>query len=97
MILSIKCTFSIFLNKECMLTFGHTKYGNLTNKCLEPGPLSSTSLFLDRHDLQDFIFKRRSNEEINDLKFLSIQKNMNSIIQMEIGLATQKCSFKINT
>jgi hypothetical protein len=53
---------------------------NLTHKCLEPRPLPCTSLLLDWHDLQDLILKRRSNKEVNDLKFLSSQKSINCIL-----------------
>ena len=41
-----------------------------TNKSLEAGTLTSSGLFLDRHDLEHFIFQGRSQEEINDFKFL---------------------------
>jgi len=39
------------------------------NKSLEAGTLTSSGLFLDRHDLEHFIFQGRSQEEINDFKF----------------------------
>jgi len=53
---------------------------NLTHKCLEPRPLSSTSLLLDWHDLQDLVLKWWSNKEVDDLKFLSSQKSINCIL-----------------
>lgn len=34
---------------------------------LKPGTLTSTSLLLNRHDLQNLIFQRRPQEEIDDL------------------------------
>merc|ERR1712165_557984 len=36
--------------------------------------LSSTSLFLNGHNLKDFIFQRGSEEKINDFKFLDGQR-----------------------
>ena len=37
---------------------------------LEPGSLTGTGLLLHRHDLQDFVFQRSSDEEVNDLALL---------------------------
>ena len=37
---------------------------------LEPGTLTGTGLFLDRHDLQDLVFESRSKEEVDDFKLL---------------------------
>lgn len=37
---------------------------------LKPGALTSPGLFLDRHDLQDLVFQRRTQEEVNDLRLL---------------------------
>ena len=42
----------------------------LTNKSLEASTLTSSGLFLDRHDLQYLILKSSSKEEINDLELL---------------------------
>merc|ERR1712020_450542 len=45
-----------------------------SNKSLESGTLSSTSLFLNGHNLKDFIFQRGSEEKIYDFKFLDGQR-----------------------
>lgn len=37
---------------------------------LKPGALTSTSLLLDRHDLQNLILQRGPQEEIDDLRLL---------------------------
>ena len=44
------------------------------NKGLETCSLTGTSLFLDGHDLQDFVFQRGAQEEINDFEFLGDEK-----------------------
>merc|ERR1719153_2198441 len=51
------------------------------NKSLEPGPLSSTSLFLHGHDLQDLILERRSNEQVNDLVLLDREREQVDFLQ----------------
>ncbi len=40
------------------------------NKCLKAGALTSPSLFLDGHDLQNLILESRSEEEVDDFKLL---------------------------
>lgn len=42
-----------------------------TNKSLKPCTLTSTCLFLDGHDFQNFIVEWRTNEEVNDFEFLT--------------------------
>lgn len=37
---------------------------------LEPGALTSSGLFLDRHDLEHLILESRPQEEVNDLRLL---------------------------
>lgn len=37
---------------------------------LEPGALTGTGLFLDRHDLKNLILQLWSQEEVDDLKLL---------------------------
>merc|ERR1719290_571100 len=44
------------------------------NKGLETGPLTGTSLLLDRHDLQNLILQLLAEEEINDFKLLDGQR-----------------------
>lgn len=48
----------------------------LTNKCLKPCPLPSSSLLLNRHNFKYFIFQGRSNKEINDVKLLKEQNKL---------------------
>uniref|UniRef100_A0A1L8EB92 Uncharacterized protein n=1 Tax=Haematobia irritans TaxID=7368 RepID=A0A1L8EB92_HAEIR len=45
-----------------------------SNESLEAGTLTSTSLFLDRHNLQYFIAQGRSQEEINDFELFNGQR-----------------------
>merc|ERR1719350_2211428 len=45
-----------------------------SNKSLESCTLSSTSLFLNGHNLEDFIFQRGSEEKIDDFKFFDGQR-----------------------
>merc|ERR1712141_397735 len=45
-----------------------------SNKSLESCTLSSTSLFLNGHNLEDFIFQGGSEEKIDDFKFLDGQR-----------------------
>merc|ERR1719350_2172026 len=45
-----------------------------SNKSLESCTLSSTGLFLNRHNLEDFIFQRGSEEKIDNFKFLDGQR-----------------------
>ena len=40
------------------------------DKGLEAGTLTGTSLFLHRHDFEDFVFQRGAQEEIDDFEFL---------------------------
>lgn len=44
-----------------------------SDECLEACTLTSTCLFLDRHDLQDFITQWASQEEINDFELFDWQ------------------------
>lgn len=37
---------------------------------LEPGALTGSGLFLDRHDLEHLILQRRPQEEVDDLSLL---------------------------
>lgn len=37
---------------------------------LKPGALTSSGLFLDRHDLEHLIFQTRPQEKVNDLSLL---------------------------
>ncbi len=43
------------------------------NESLESGSLTSTSLFLDRHDFQDFVTQWTTQEEIDDLELFDGQ------------------------
>ena len=49
-----------------------------SNKSLESCTLSSTSLFLNGHNLEDFIFQGGSEEKIDNFKFLSTKKKKKS-------------------
>lgn len=42
---------------------------------LEPGTLTSSGLFLDRHDLEHLILQRGPQEEVDDLSLLHSQTN----------------------
>ena len=53
----------------------------LTNEGLEPGALTSTGLFLDRHDLQHLILQGGPNEGVNDLKLLDGQREKVDLLQ----------------
>ena len=43
------------------------------DKGLEAGTLTGTSLFLHRHDFEDFVFQRGAQEEIDDFEFLKVK------------------------
>merc|ERR1719495_461442 len=51
------------------------------NKSLEPSPLSSTSLFLHGHDLQDLILERGADEQVNDLVLLDWEREQVDFLQ----------------
>jgi len=48
---------------------------------LEPSSLSSPGLLLDRHDLQNFVLKRGSNEKINDLMLFDGEREEIDLLQ----------------
>jgi len=51
------------------------------NKGLEPGPLTSPSLLLHRHNLQHFVLQRGPDEEINNLVLLDGQREEVDFLQ----------------
>lgn len=51
------------------------------NKCLEPGPLTSTGLLQHRHDLQNLILEGCPQEKVNDLGFPDGQREERDLFQ----------------
>merc|ERR1719183_491525 len=50
-------------------------------KCLEPGPLSSPSLLLHRHDFQNLVLQGGSDEHIDDLVLLDGRRRQVDLLQ----------------
>jgi len=50
-------------------------------KSLEPGALTSASLLLHRHDLEDLVLEGRPQEEVDDLKLLDRQREQVDLLQ----------------
>ena len=60
-----------------MLNNKNIEAWEITNKGLEASTLTSTGLFLDRHDLENFIFQGRAQEEVNNFKLLEYIPEVN--------------------
>merc|ERR1719167_2177339 len=65
-----------------------------SNESLKPSSLTSSSLLLHRHDLQNFVLKGRSNEHINNFVFFDGQGEQIDLFQaLNLAILHQTTKF----
>merc|ERR1712018_748210 len=68
------------------------------NKCLEASSLTCTSLFLDRHNFQNFIFQCRSNKEVDNFElFDGKRKQVDLLKGLDLSILTNLPNLVIGT
>ena len=72
------------------LPYEHICRNGLTYKGLEPGPLTSTGLLLDGHDLQHLVLKRGPKEVVDDLELFDGQgEEIDFLQRLDLALLHQ--------